>query len=403
MGTNRKIITGAIVWLGVFIGGFSYDALAVQSIPNDKPVIIANPKEPVPPAGQRKKIVFKEELTIGNEEAGENYLFEKNICAIADEKGFIYVVNNDRRRIQKYDATGKYLFSVGRQGQGPGEFITIWAPGFDGKGHIYANDNLAHRIILFDKEDGRYQGQIMTDKMGGEVSLLPNGKYFSCTTTKSNTGSTLSFTTVYGIYGKDFMLQTELHRRFWENENRSRDSRAQRMARIASTAALKPYISSILTNDGRIITANPAAREIKIYDGHGKVLMIIRKDAKPKPVSDAHKNFYFETVVMDFLSGNENQYMSLKDDVRKAMTYPQFLPAFCYCRPMDNGWLFVVEDSLPESSWIDLFDNKGIYVGRFETNIPVYFLTFANGKAYTVADIDGSKYVKRYGYSIQNY
>ena len=38
-----------------------------------------------------------------------------------------------------------------------------------------------------------------------------------------------------------------------------------------------------------------------------------------------------------------------------------------------------------------------------ELGVPVDLLTFANGKAYAVADIDGFKYVKRYGYSIQNY
>ncbi len=401
MGANRIIIVGAVFWFGVLLGAFAYDARAGQSIPSDKPVIVTNPKYPVPPAGQRKNIVFKEELTIGVAEGDENYLFEKNIQPTADEKGCIYIVNWDRKRIQKYDANGKYLFTMGRPGQGPGEFQNIWVPRFDGKGRIYATDIAAKRVVFFDKENGRYQDQIKTGgQQMGTVFLLPNGAYFSSTMTENQTGND---TTVYGIFTKDFKLQTELHREQTEFKNRDpRAGRAQLMAGIMSDEAFKPALNPCVTDDGRIVIAYPAAYDIKIYDDLGKTLMIIRKEAKPKPVTDAHKKYYFETTVMYWLSRSQKN-LALKEDVRKAMTYPKFLPAYRFCFPMDNGWMFVVEDSLLESSWIDLFDNKGVYIGRFKTNIPVDLLTFANGKAYAVADIDGFKYVKRYGYSIQNY
>lgn len=50
------------------------------------------------------------------------------------------------------------------------------------------------------------------------------------------------------------------------------------------------------------------------------------------------------------------------------MTYPKYLPAYRRVIPMDNGGLFVVEDTLQNASRIDLFDDKGVYVGRFETD-----------------------------------
>jgi hypothetical protein len=169
-----------------------------------------------------------------------------------------------------------------------------------------------------------------------------------------------------------------------------------------SDTAFKPVLYPLVTRDGRIIIAYPAAYEIKIFGDDGAAKLIIRKDDKPKPVMEAHKKFYFETAVMDFLASSQNN-MAVKDDVRKAMTYPRYLPAYRTCVPMDNGWYFVIEDSTLESSTIDLFDGQGIYVGRFETSIPLDQLVFVNGKAYAVADVEGYKYVKRFGYSITEY
>ena len=56
-----------------------------------------------------------------------------------------------------------------------------------------------------------------------------------------------------------------------------------------------------------------------------------------------------------------------------------------------------------DRSTIDLFDDKGVYVGRFETDIQVLMMSFKNGKAYSVTAFDDYKFVKRYGYTIEEY
>jgi len=62
---------------------------------------------------------------------------------------------------------------------------------------------------------------------------------------------------------------------------------------------------------------------------------------------------------------------------------------------MENGWLVVVVDSLPgEGSLIDLFDQEGVYVGHFKTDIPSENLFFKNGRAYAVDEKDGYKFAK---------
>lgn len=107
---------------------------------------VINPKDPVPPKGSRKCLVFIPELTIGAETGDENYMFGHQLQVIADDSGCFYVLDWDRKQIKKYDPAGKYLFTIGRAGQGPGEFGNIWEMRLDRDGHIYATDIVNKRV-----------------------------------------------------------------------------------------------------------------------------------------------------------------------------------------------------------------------------------------------------------------
>ena len=91
---------------------------AVFLVGQKQEFIINNPAEP-----QYGEIAFdlEEDLVLGNE-SDENYLFYRVWDIQADARGNIYVLDSGATRIQKYDKNGKYLQTIGRQGQGPGEF-----------------------------------------------------------------------------------------------------------------------------------------------------------------------------------------------------------------------------------------------------------------------------------------
>ena len=105
---------------------FAYPAGAVHAPTGSRSEasqVITNPKDPVPGKGERKRIVFREELTIGVEEGDENYMFGESVSVTVDESGNFFVTDWDEKRIQKYDPDGKHLCSIGRKGEGPGEFV----------------------------------------------------------------------------------------------------------------------------------------------------------------------------------------------------------------------------------------------------------------------------------------
>lgn len=80
--------------------------------------IINNPKAPL-----YADIIYKleEDLIIGNEN-DENYLFHKIRDVDVDQDGNIYVVDLGNRRVQVFSKNGIYIRTLGRFGQGPGEF-----------------------------------------------------------------------------------------------------------------------------------------------------------------------------------------------------------------------------------------------------------------------------------------
>ena len=104
------------------------------------------------------------------------------------------------------------------------------------------------------------------------------------------------------------------------------------------------------------------------------------------------------------VSNPKSSEVSLFDEVRKFMEYPKYIPAFKSFSLMENGWLYIVVDTIEnEYVLIDLFDEQGIYIGQFNSNIPTSDLTFKNGKAFGVATVGDYKYVKIYSYEIQVY
>jgi len=114
--------------------------------------VIINPNEPL--YGEIE-FLLEQDLSIGNEE-DENYLFYKARGIQVDNKGMIYVLDSGNHRIQKFDHYGNYVQTIGRQGQGPGEFTMPSNLQIDIEtGHIYVNDFM--KLEVFDSEGKHLQ------------------------------------------------------------------------------------------------------------------------------------------------------------------------------------------------------------------------------------------------------
>lgn len=99
--------------------------------------VVKNPGKPL-----YGEVTFNLEadLSIGREE-DENYFFFRVSRIAVDKQGNIYVVDGGNTRIQVYDNEGQYLRTIGRKGQGPGEFQSPQSVFFNEEnGEIYVPD-----------------------------------------------------------------------------------------------------------------------------------------------------------------------------------------------------------------------------------------------------------------------
>jgi hypothetical protein len=106
----------------------------------------------------------------------ENLAFNYPGDITTDAAGNIYVLDSANNRIQKFDSNGKFIATIGRRGQGPGEFYNPDSFGFDAAGTLWVMDGYQNRIQTF-TPDGKGDKTIpLLDRMLRRLRLLKSGR-----------------------------------------------------------------------------------------------------------------------------------------------------------------------------------------------------------------------------------
>jgi DNA-binding beta-propeller fold protein YncE len=97
--------------------------------------------------GKAPKVGLELVRKIGDIDTEDEHLaFSYPSDVVMDAAGNIYVLDTGNARIQKFGPDGKYLATIGRKGQGPGEFIMPDAVDFDRDGNLVVADSAQARI-----------------------------------------------------------------------------------------------------------------------------------------------------------------------------------------------------------------------------------------------------------------
>jgi hypothetical protein len=409
---KRILICG----LAVFAIGLGQALLGVASgpLPPQKPdvEVVSNPKTPVPPAGKRTRLVLKEELSIGVREGDEKYMFGANVAFNTDHQGNFYVTDWDKNAIHKYDLSGTYVRTIGRKGQGPGEFQNLSIARFDRDGTLYVTDLSSRRISFFDK-DGTYVRQIPTPDVFEDLYVGAKGGYVSSRTIPADSETGMAFKIVDGFFNDKFELVTEFNARDLDYKppaGRDATAMAKFTAGILSGGAFRPNPVHVLSVDGTIYFGYPENYAIDVFSPEGRKIRTVRRAYDPIKVKEGDKDYFAAAIARPFVTrtgGGARSEAEIRD-ILKFIEYPPNKPAYQGLAVMENGWLVVLADVSPgDHSLFDIFDEKGRYIGQFKANVfPDYgrYFFFKNGKAYAVeADEEGFKSVKRFGSTIENY
>jgi hypothetical protein len=139
---------------------------------------IHNPEQGLWDNDPGKKLTIEKIFSIGSLNADDEYLFSWVKDITTDSAGNIYACDFKEQRIQVYDKTGKYIRTIGRKGQGPGEFQRPVAVRIDGEGNIFILDDISHRVSSF-KQNGKFKTSFQFKRLSShDLEIDSNGYIF---------------------------------------------------------------------------------------------------------------------------------------------------------------------------------------------------------------------------------
>ena len=327
--------------------------------------VVKNPKEPMYGVDV---FSLEEELSIGEAEGREEYMFSQLIDVGVDGEENIYILDFLEAHIKVFNKSGEYLSTIGRRGQGPGEIqrpMNIYiTPGNE----ILINDRGA-RYLHFITLGGRYirsiyQGRLSRPKVDTQNNIVAR--------------QTIMNTNEVRFVLKKF--DSELNALFtifsYERELSSG---------VLNLFAPRCYWE--ISKDDTIIWGYADKYEFQIHDSDGRLIRKIIKVHNPVMITKEEKQEWTESRY-----GEQGVPPDLK------VSWKPHHNVFQFMNVDDEGRIFVqtYEKTTDGSDYYcDVFDSEGKYVAKIPLKTQPW--VWKRGKLYAIEEDEaGYQYVKRY-------
>lgn len=403
-----KIIITVCVILAVFLliaaGGIEKNPQWKGTIEEKNGVkVIKNPNEPL-----YGEITFdlEEDLSIGNEE-DENYAFYRIGMPVVDSEGNIFVLDSGNFRIQKFDRNGKYLQSIGRQGQGPGEFERPSTLYLDSDNNIYVEDS-GGKVHIFNK-GGEFKNAVtlteFTRPIMREFGITKEGSLIAQTLSREERKSDMpmDYDTFFNIdlINSDGTTIKTVASFSWE---RSERIKTERGGFLSPNNLCTPRLCLCPINEDLAIYGYSTDYSLFAINAKGETVYIIKKDEPPQPVTKAEK----DKVIDRFMGGqkeNERMPKISRSKYASALKFPKHKPFYERIIKDDKDRIYVEKFKFlfnrSEIADFDMFNKDGYFL--YKVKIPILYPVIKSGYIYTREYDQESGYSKIKRYKIKNW
>ena len=323
-------------------------------------IVVKNPKKPI-----YSKDVFslEEELSLGEAEGQDEYMFSqiRHIAVGEDER--IYILDSKEAHIKVFGKDGKYLKTIGRPGQGPGE--------------LSRPDTISVN-----------QNELMVHEMSRLYFFSLNGEFLINVSTKG----VWTLRAMIDSKGNILVIEGFLDPKNPRYMFKKFDSKMNLVAEIASCPApargksfnpFMPFAHCLLDKDDNIVYGYPKNYELQIFNHDGKLIKKITKEYDPVKVTEKEKKEFIEDI---------------PPQMRTRYDFSKYHSAFRRLFLDDEGRIFVRtwEKIVDEDIYYyDVFDREGRYIVK----IPIKTRPdiCKKGRLYSIEeDEDGLQMVKKY-------
>lgn len=105
----------------------------------------------VPDAKSAKVVYFSLTGEFRKTLEGKGYFSFPNAVAVASD-GTLFIADSFNATVVRFSVEGKYVSSIGKRGDSPGNLTLVTGVAVDSEDHIYTTDGRLHNVTIFDKE-----------------------------------------------------------------------------------------------------------------------------------------------------------------------------------------------------------------------------------------------------------
>lgn len=348
--------------------------------------VVKNPEDPV-----YGEIIFdlEEDLSIGNE-SDENYMFFRTGGIATDSQGNIYIVDGGNHRIQKFRSDGQFLQTIGRKGQGPGEFESPYDVWLDPEENIYVSEG--RKIQIFNK-DGEFIRSVKLLNFVTEFGITDEGNILACAFGRSEEGQTRELILI-NSEGK-------------KSETIISFPSPMRIVRRGDSAFglthdYSPDLIFCPIDEKSGIYGHSSEYRLFVFKSSGEVSFIIEKSEPPQSITRKEK----DKIVKDIIDSQEERGTPWpKGVVEEGANFAKYRPFYNRILKDDKGNIYVrklksVFDE-EKSEEFDIFNSEGYYL--YKTKLPFTPHIIKAGYIYHVHTDEGTGEIKLIRYMVKNW
>ena len=327
-------------------------------------------KNPMNPMNSGEVVTLEEELTIGNDNEKSGHFFSRINDIEVDEDGLIYLIDGADSTIRVFDKDGDFLRTIGRKGQGPGEFERPFHIQVTADNELYVVDYSGARAVYFSL-NGDFLRQASLPR-----PILP-----------------IRLDSQWNLVGIEVAAPPPLGGKVIKKY----DSHYKTLMVIATEEQGTPRVFDIgkpscycaVTKSDQVIWGDSREYALYVLDPQGRLIKKITKEHKSQVISAADKDGYKKRYAEALKAGFN-------------IIFRGHYPAYRDILTDDEGriWVRTYEhmNTAEDASCYDIFNSEGIYVAKIPLNMSLDRTSvWKHGKLYVLLDNpEGYPIVKRY-------
>jgi len=281
-----------------------------------------------------------------------------------DDQERMYIVDYRHANVRVFDASGDYLYTIGKEGQGPEEFSRPGSVAITSDNLLMVDDS-GNRTIKFFTLDGHFVKSFSTAKIRMYARTMVSKQGY-----------------MLGL-GTDIDPQNPVYeiRKFDENFQFQKIIRTCPTPSPGKINPFHPIFYFQIDKDDNIVYGFPETYEIQILNPEGEILKRILKDYEPVEISEAEKEEASKEYTEDF-----------------NVVFLKHYPPFRTFSVDDEGRVIVQVWDRHEGKLrfaYDVFGPEGYYVAKFYLKTRPFL--WKKGKMYGIAeDEEGYPSIKRF-------